>query len=191
MGRPKKVVTEPSPTESSDFQFFTEVDFNQHNNVSGMFPAYTNLTLIEDLKNDIYGAEVALNGQNISPDRRVSLSKSQAEKKERLHIIEESRPKIDETKLKNIKKDVEGLIKDSLFTTTQMQKGLADAHEEARRMVEKRIPISNEVANLLMGCNVKVDPDNKVVSRNDLVKGWKMIQKFYGENSNVEQLRRG
>jgi hypothetical protein len=191
MGRPKKVITEPSPTESSDFQFFTEVDFNQHDRIGSMFPAYTNLSLIEDLKNEIYGAELALNSQNISPERRASVSKDLVVKKERLNIIENSRPKIDEKRLMGIKKDMEGLIRDSMFTDTEMKKGLADAHEEARRMVEKVIPISDDVANVLAGCNVKIDPDNKRVSRNDLTKGWKTIKKLFGENSNVEQLRRG
>jgi len=189
MGR-KKVVKEPTPTEQSDFQFFTEADFNQHGNVNSMFPAYTNLTLIEDLRNEISSAEIALSMQNISPDRRASVEKDLEIKKERLELIESGKPKVDETKLKSIKKDIEGIIRDSMFSDSQMRKGLADAHEEARRMVEKRIPITSEVANLLSGCNVKINPDNKVVSRNDLVKGWKTIQKYFGENANVEQLRK-
>jgi hypothetical protein len=191
MGRPKKVVKEVSPTEQSDFQFFTEVDFNQYDNVGSMFPAYTNLTLIEDLKNDISKSEIALNNQNISPERRAAVSKELNIKKERLHVIESDVPKFDKDKLNTARKDMEEIISSSLFTRSEMEKGLADAHEEARRMVDKTITVPDHIANILSGCNVKINPDDKRVSRNELVKGWKTIKKIFGENSNVEQLRRG
>lgn len=190
MPRPKKV-KEVTPVEQSDFQFFSEADFNQYGRVANMFPAYTNLTLIDDLKNEISSGEIALSKQNIAPDRRASLEKDIEKKKERLYQIEENIPKVDKDKLVGVRKDVEELISSSMFSRTEMEKGLADAHEEARRMVDKSIPVSKEIANLLSGCNVKIDPDNPMVSRNELTKGWKTIQKVLGEAANVERLRRG
>ena len=80
-------------------------------------------------------------------------------------------------KVEKAEKDMEDIIKRTLFTDTEMKKGIADAHEEARRMVEKCIPVSDEIANVLSGCNVRINPDNKYVSRNELVKGWKTTRR--------------
>lgn len=186
---PKKNSKTNNPVTESDFQFFSEIDFNQYGNVSGFVPAYMNPTLIEDLKREIESEEMALSRQDLNPERRSILSKSLNQKKERLHIIENEKPNIDKDKVNNAAKEVGKLISSAMFSEYDMKKGLADAHEEARRMSERCIEVAPEIANALKGCNIEVGSD-RMVSRKHLEKAWKIMNKYLGESANVERLRR-
>ena len=181
---------EKSVVSQSDYQVFSEVDLNHHGNVSSYMPAWTYDQLIYDLESDIKTEEIQVNRQNISPERIAELSRSIKTKKERLHDILSTRPKIDKTKLASLSEELGMKIADSMFTRSDMMRGTADAHTEARRMVEPCIKLSDEEANFAMGCNVVPNKD-RMISRNQASKIWKIARKYIGESSNVEILRRG
>lgn len=186
--RPKK---ETKPVvENSDFQMFSEVDINSHGNVGSYMPAWAYDQLIEDLKADISGDEIKVRQANISVDKIAELQRTIKRKKERLDEIESSRPKIDSDVVSGLEKGLGEKIADSMFTRTEMERGTADAHTEARRMVQPCIKLSDTEANFAIGCNVVPNKD-KMVSRNQAAKIWKIARRYLGENSNIETLRRG
>lgn len=182
--------------EATEYQFFGEADLNQKGEVASQIPAYMLPQLVEDLKLEINRNEMELEDRSIEPEARGRLSNKVNQQKERLHMIETSKPKLDKDIIFGVVgKDRSGgslgeKIAESMFTYTDMQKGLADAHEEARRMSEPIIPLKDKEMEIAKGCNVKVGKGG-MVSRDDAIKVWKIGRKYLGENSNAEILRRG
>jgi hypothetical protein len=176
--------------ENSDFQMFSEVDMNSHGNVGSYLPAWAYDQLIGDLQNDIRSDEIQIKQANISVDKVNELKRTVEKKKERLHEIESSKPKLATDKIWEIEKGIGEKIADSMFTRTDMMRGTADAHTEARRMSQPCITLNDSEANFAIGCNV-VPNTSKMISRNQAAKVWKIARRFLGENSNIETLRRG
>jgi hypothetical protein len=187
MARPKKVTP---VVENSDFQMFSEIDINHHGNVGSYLPAWAYSQLIGDLQSEIDKDEIQVSQQNISSDKANELKRTIKLKRERLAEIVDSRPKVDTDQVDNIQKGLGEKISDSMFTYTDMQRGTADAHEEARRMSEPCIKLSDAEANFAIGCNV-VPNGNRMISRNQAAKMWKIARRYIGENSNIETLRKG
>jgi hypothetical protein len=181
---------ELNTVEESDFQFFSESDFNKHGSVGNFMPSYLNPSLVDELKREISEEEMAINRQDLSPERRVILSNSVEKKKERLENITSNVPELDKDKINKASKELGKMISDAMFSRYDMRTGIADAHEEARRMSEPCIPVNGEIANILQGCNIRVDKDNPKVTRTQLEKAWKIVNRYLGENSNTERLRR-
>lgn len=186
--RPKKEVK--PVVENSDFQMFSEVDINHHGNVGSYMPPWAYDQLIEDLKTDINSDELKIKQANISADKINELSRTVKIKKERLEEIVSSRPKLNTDTVHDIEKGLGEKIADSMFTRTDMMRGTADAHDEARRMVQPCIKLSDAEANFALGCNVVPNSD-RMISRNQAAKMWKIARRYLGQNSNIEILRRG
>lgn len=87
--------------------------------------------------------------------------------------------------LSEINKSMAAEITRSLFTREQMKKGLADVHEEARRMKTPFIKIDPTVAR-----SFGVPCTKGMISRDGATQIWQMTQKLRGESTNVEILRR-
>ena len=105
--------------------------------------------------------------------------------------MEKAMPKMDDKtkdKLFKVHKELGAKIADAMFTRSDMKKGLADAHEEARRMDTPVIKIGSDMSDIARACNV--NPIDGMVSRNQAEKIWKISSRFLGENSNIESLRR-
>ncbi len=185
-----KRTVEAKPMEASEFQVFSEVDLNQYGRIGSYMPAWAYTQLIDDLKNEINNMELQVRVSNISAERLSELEKSITNKKERLYEIEEGKPKIDKDKIDELQNTLGEKIADSMFSRTDMMRGIADAHEEARRMTEKCIKLSDTEAKFAKACNIPVSKD-KTISRNHASKAWKIARRYLGENSNIELLRRG
>jgi hypothetical protein len=182
--------------EKTEYQFFGEADLNRRGEVSSQVPAYMLTQLVEDLKQQVVTHEKELEDTSMQPEVRGKLMSKLREEKERLHMIEDSKPKLNKDIIAGVVgKDRNGgslgeKIAESMFTYTDMQKGLADAHEEARRMSEPIIPLRDKEMDIAKGCNVRIGKDG-MVSRDDAIRVWKIGRKYLGENSNAEILRRG
>lgn len=206
MARPKKVeeiteveeVTEKPVVKSNanEFQFFGEVDYNKNGRISSQYPAWAFRHLINELVNDITDLEKQMKDYSIDPETRGKLLSRLQIRQERLTKIRDSFPKVDKDKVysivggENENGTLGQKIADSMFTRTDMMKGIADAHEEDRRMHEPVIKLEGKEIDMAKGCNVRINGEGKV-SRNDAVKVWKIGRKYLGEVSNVEVLRKG
>jgi len=87
------------------------------------------------------------------------------------------------------KEELSPQISASLFTRTDMMKGMANPHEEAKRMVQPCIKLSGEAVQFADLCKVEVKNGN-MVSRNNAAKMFKLIGKLLGMPTNIEVLRK-
>lgn len=173
-----------------EISFFSETDMVK-GKVSSEFPAWYFNTMIDDLREDIRREEWNLE-QNIVPRDQLPIIRDRIKRlRSKLDNIEGSRPKFTEAeqnKLNKVMKELGKEISSKMFTRSQMQKGLADSHMEAKRMTEPSIPVTPEIAEVAKMCNVEITGGK--LTRKGAEKCWKMISNHFGEPSNTEYLRR-
>jgi hypothetical protein len=171
--------------------FFSEMDYNKEGKPSAQYPSWYFDVHLDSLKNDAERIEHQIKMELI-PQSEIAIQKNNLKKyRERIAKIEEGRPKlgaVDKDKVYSAYKEIGDRIADSLFTRSDMMKGTADAHEEARRMSEPCIPVTPEMREYVLSCNRT--PVSGKISRNDLSDVWKTMGKALGEPTNVEVLRR-
>jgi hypothetical protein len=80
-------------------------------------------------------------------------------------------------------------ISDAMFKRSEMERGVADAHEEARRMSEPVLKLEDKELIFVRACEGKIEANGKV-SRTTAERCWKIISRLLGENSNTEVLRK-
>ena len=172
-----------------DITFFGSSDYNKNGEVSSEYPVWTFETHIDDLKESVASKERLIANGGIEPSELIYAKEALAKDKKRLEEIEVSRPTFSEAVSNKAYKEYKDLgekISESLFTRSDMEKGLANPQEEMRRMSKPCITVSPDIAKM---CNVRVGPDNKV-NRNDASKIYKIVGHYFGENTNVEALRK-
>ena len=182
-----------------EIQFFGEADHSYGERgakkISSTYPGWYFDVHKENLKEDIAYNERMLE-MDLVPKTEVNVTKEKlAQKKKRLKEIETSKPKFngpDKDRYMKLKADLGEKIAESMFSRDEMKKGLADAHEEARRMSEPCIRVDSNEAAMLTGMNISMVRDGNAfkVSRNQASKAWKMLRKLSDESPNVESLRR-
>jgi len=173
--------------------WFSEVDINQHGNVSSDFPAWYFDQHIRELQEDIARIE-----RNVDLDlyRGQHLLKARKEiemKKGRLTAIQESKPKLEgarKDKVASIAKELGIQIGRAMFTREEKQRGLVDAHVEADRWMNPCIEVKSDVeADYYKRKGVKIVGGK--VSRIQAEICWKTMVKALGEEpiANTERLR--
>jgi len=174
-------------------EFFGDTDKNKSGNISSEAPAWYFKQHKENLENEISSTKNRLDRGEVPEAQKPETMAELARMRRKLDAINESQPKLNDSQKDIIAKTRSVLgdkIKDAMFTRTEMKMGLADAHEEARRMADPCIKVSHEEAVLIKKAGGRISNDGKV-SRNDAEKAWKLMGRSIGENSNTESLRRG
>ncbi len=141
------------------------------------------------LSETIAQKESALANDFVPAGEKGEFKEGLARDKERLHKIEESKPKFtgkEKDDLAAMIKTAGDTISDSMFKRSDMEKGIADAHDEVKRQLDACVKIDPKLAEM---AGVKLDSKG-YCSRNDATKAWKLGAKILDENSNVEVLRR-
>lgn len=172
-------------------KFFSEVDLNSKGKVSGVYPGWYYDQLKDELKEQINFEQYQLDN-NLIPKSEINLmSEELNQKKKRLRDIEASMPKLkglEKDKFAKVRDELGEKISESMFSRTDMKKGFAYAHEEARRMSEPCINLTPDMLELADKCNVRIT--GKKVSRTHAEKIWKIVSKTLGEQTNTEHLRK-
>lgn len=172
----------------ANFSFFGKVDINSKGKIGSEYPAWIMRTHMEELQESIGQKERALKAGVVDAANKPYHIEILNKEKGRLGEIMASKPTLsvnERSKVANEYTSLKGRIADSMFTRADMNLGLADAHEEARRMVTPCIDVDKTVAK---ACNVLVK-DGKV-SRNGAVKMFKIIGSYLDAPTNAESLRR-
>jgi len=173
----------------SSISFFGKVD-RKGDRITSEYPSWMLDVHVDELRESVAQRERALERGDVAPSEVNYIREALKKEKARLAEIDVAKPKLTSEQTDKVAKEYDKLgkeIKDSMFSYDEMQKGLANPHEEARRMVNPCIKVDFEVAR---ACGVT--PNEKgLVSRNDAAKIFKISGKFLGENTNVEALRRG
>lgn len=173
-------------------ELFGKIDRDYKGKLKGSYPAYYFKQQIYELEEGIRTTENRLKMDLIPPD---SIPRAKADlhaDKEKLREIKDSTPKLSQGERDRLWKCYKYLcmvIGESLFTRSQMHLGQADAHEEAKRMVNPCIKLEGDLVSLANECNCKVTK-NLLVCRNDAARIFKIIGCLLGESTNIEVLRK-
>ena len=178
--------------ELNDIQFFSSIDRKgkrADGAITSEYPAFYFYTHYEELQEstDKQQRQVDL---GLVPASELPRIKAELKRNnDRLAEIQEANPKLGPEKdaVHKLYKELEESISDSMYTRSDMQKGLVDAHEEARRMVDPLISIKG---NEKFFHNMGITARNGKVSRNEASRAYKIMGKALGENTNTERLRR-
>jgi hypothetical protein len=179
-------MAEEAKQEKGEIVFFGEVDRHSKGGFSSEYPAWYFPRQLEEMKEELRGKEEALEVPGIA--RRQELRQQVAELKHRIHEIESSKPKLSAKQKDDLAGRMRELgeeIRSAMPPRSDMMKGLADSHEEVRRMTEPCVKIDPELAR---ACGVPVTKG--LATRDGAVKVWKIGTRALGEPSNVERLRR-
>jgi len=175
---------------ASEVQVFGEVDM-RNGKVSSFLPAWYHNVHIDNLSSSIDETERRLEMGQV-PQESIHETKMQLKRdRERRDQILASRPKLEgatKDKVAKWREDLGNSISESMFTRTEMKKGLADAHEECRRMMDPCIDVRGDLAGFAKECGIRVSKGK--VNREGAAKMWKVASKMLGEISNTAILRR-
>lgn len=198
--RPKLEKATPPPKPATDVEegaagikFFSELDIGKAGKPTGEYPFWYFTVHMENMQVEIERMENTMKMGLATGPRLLSLQKELKDKKEKYDKMQENMPRFSGKQvdyLVKMSQEFGEQIRDGMFTRTEMMKGVADAHEEARRMTEGVITIKPHWRPLLQASNIRVDERNGKVSRTGLEKVWKMCRKAIGEPSNTEALRK-
>jgi hypothetical protein len=136
------------PKDGPSIVWFGEVDMNSRGVPSSDYPSYYFDPQTRELKNRITDIERGLDLDLYTGRDKVKVRQQLSEMKTRYDAIEASRPKLsgsDKDAIAKVFKDLGERIGGSMFTYSDMQRGTADAHVEADRMVNPCIEIKSQV----------------------------------------------
>jgi len=179
-----------------DIEFFGAVDRKKGEKdgiITSEYPAWMHKYQIEEMEESISRKERELERGAIPLEHQVAAKDELKREKAKMKLIETSKPKlndVDKDALAKAYKSIGKEIGDAQFTYSEMMLGTASAHEEADRMVEKRIPMERAGLSPEMAEKLNIRHDGGKVSRDDLSKAFKVYGHLLGEPTNVEVLRR-
>jgi hypothetical protein len=170
---------------------FGSIDKNRDNKIASEWPAWMQERNVDNLREEINQIEVGIkSGRIVDSDiheNRVRKAKLES----KLEAIMKSKPNPDVAEkdmLYKYYRTFGAKISESMFTRSDMNFGLAPAHEEAKRMKLPCITLDPDECNIALSCNVT--PDKKrMVSRDQASKVFKLLGKILDEPANVEHLR--
>jgi hypothetical protein len=170
---------------------FGDIDRNKDGKVASEFPAWYQLTQVDNLKEEINQIDVGIRSGRFATDEIYKAKMDKANKESNLDAIMKSKPKPSDSERNLLYKHYNAFgkkISESLYTRSDMALGLAPAHEEAKRMKLPCIVLTPDECAIAISCNVK--PDKKgMVSRDQATKAFKLLGKILDEPANVEHLR--
>jgi len=162
---------------------------NPRGQVGSTYPGWMFPRLVEDLEEQIQYEEGQLRDQLLDAVQKANIQERLVQKKDRLLKIKEGRPELNKDEVSSVRESLGEKIRDSMFTYDQMQKGLADAHQEVKRMKDPCIKLNDKELEYALGARVRISNDKKV-SRDAASKIYKICSSYLDEDSNVESLRR-
>lgn len=157
--------------------------------IKSEYPAWFLERNIDEMDNEISLREGMIERGETPPNEVLYAKQEIAKLKARRDSIMGSKPKIegkDKDKLAEAWKETGDKISESKFTRSQMEKGTADAHEEARRMSTPCVKIHPHLAELV-GISLG---KGGMVNRVQAEKAWQIGAKFLGESTNTSELQR-
>lgn len=176
-----------------DINFFGSVDRKGKRDdgaVTSEYPAFYFHTQFDELKEETEKQERQLALGLVPPSEAPYIKAEIARNKERLLDIQKANPKLEgrqKDAVYNMYKELAEQISDSMYTRTEMKKGLSDAHEEARRMSQ---PIISIKGNEKFFHNMGITATGGKITRNQASRAYKIMGKALGENTNTERLRK-
>jgi hypothetical protein len=179
--------------KKGDFmKVFGDVDRSKDGKVKSDYPSWYFNQQKDELRESIIQKERAIEMDIVPPENKGEFRSMMESEKKKLDMIEESQPKLSEVeldKVSKIRKTLGDKVRDAMFSRSQMDRGVADPHEEARRISEYCIKLDTGELEFVKSCDVPIS-NTGMVSRLSAEKSWKIASKLIGEMSNTEMLRK-
>jgi hypothetical protein len=175
--------------KESKIQFFGEFEKHPKGGYRSEYPAWMHQKLLSDMKDELKQKQKVLD-MRVPVANEGELREQIREMKSRIDDIESSKPKLSakaKDDLLRASEELEGHIRDSQFTRSEMHLGLADAHRELERSMKKSIPIR---ADLAEAAGIRLEKGKG--SREDAIKVWRLSRRACDPDlhTNAEYLRR-
>jgi hypothetical protein len=184
---------------TTDIQFFGEIDRvggTKTGTIKHSFPAWYFTNKLEELSFEINDLRNTIQDEGnlvgAHKDSIPELKRELASKESQMAQIVDSMPKLspkDKDAIASVYGELGAQIRDSMFTYTDMQRGTASAHEEARRQKEACINVPHGATMLMQNMGINAKQGGKI-SRDEAAKAWKIFGRLLGEPTNVETLRK-
>jgi hypothetical protein len=174
--------------DTSNIQFFGEIDLNDHGGIRSEMPAWYLERHIEELEESINKKETALKFNRIAPDVVPRMREEIKAEKEKLEKIKGSKPELNDSQKDRCASTYEKLekhIRDTMPTRKQTKDGLVNPYDELKRMKSHHIPIDTQMAKML-----GVKAVNGKITGDAANKCYQILGKMLGENTSIERLRR-
>ena len=174
---------------------FGEVDRNRDGKIKSDYPAWYFESQRDELEESVRHRKHQLDNDLVPLSERGIQRERLKQEEERLEKIINSKPDIQgkpaEDVIAEAVSEIGAKISKAMFSRSDMQRGTADAHEEAKRISTPIIEVkSDKEAELYKACGIKIS-DNGRVDRSQAEKVWKIGRKILGESTNTEILRKG
>lgn len=173
-------------------QLFPDIDLNPTSKMpNSPFPSWYFTEKIDELRESIRQSRAAIDNGWIAEMRLPQSRAELARKEEMLSKMLDSIPKVgkmDMEKLDSLYAEATESLKPMYYSRSDMQKGIVDAHEEARRMLDPCIDVRGDLYAIAksFGCHIT---EGKI-AREELARTWKILGKFLGKPTNTEILRK-
>lgn len=194
----QQIISTPSPIApeiiipKKDMKIFGSVDRDSKGKITSEFPAWYFDQQRDELERGIAQDEEALNQEAIPYPAKAKFREKLAQRKERLDKINEESPKLkgkEADAVFKMREEMGGAIGEAHYTFSQREKGLADPHEEVRRMTEPVIKVTSQhQAEFIKECGISIR-DGKI-TRNEAEKVYKIASKLLEQPTDIEYLRR-
>jgi len=172
-------------------EYFGKTDRRPDGKIASHVPGWYLTEHIDKLSEDISYIEKQLEGGAIPDEKRPEMKQTLKKMLDRKESILESKPKLNDLQKDLVSKTTKSLgnkIQASMFTRSDMMKGTADAHEEARRMADPCIRLDEHEIILARKAGAQISEKGEI-SRTDAERIWKFNRNLQGENSDTEHLR--
>ena len=159
-------------------------------------PAWSMRNHIEQLEESVSSKKRALERGIVVPDRVMTTKQEIENEENKLNDIKDSKPKLTQEEEKRVSEAYDTIVKlrsNTMFTYDEMNKGLADAHEEARRLSQPIIKIDDSMADICETNNIHVSANSKgdkYLSGRDADLLAKYTGQYLGKPTNMERYRK-
>ena len=174
--------------EDGKIHFFGEIDLNNEGGRISDVPSWCFDVHIDEMEESINRKRRQIEMGIVAQDSIHSMKEEIRSEQERLDRIKNSKPTLtgnQKDKCYNSYKLLGERIRDSLPTRKELEQGLVSAHDELRRMKDKHISISPEIAKACM-----VKPVNGKISGDEANKCYRILGAALGEPTSTERLRK-
>ena len=175
-----------------EVQFFGAADRKGRHadgKITSEYPAWYFVAQTEDLTEEIEHKTRSIK-MGLIPPSELPYAQEELRKQETMLERIKSKPELkgkDKDDAAKIYKHLSEQIGDTMFSRSEMKKGLVDAHEEVRRMTD---PIINVRGQTKILANMGINAKGGKISRNEASKAFKIIGRVLGEATNIEYLRK-
>ncbi len=173
-------------------EVFGQADKSKDGNIKSEYPSWYFTQQKDELEETIRHKKYMIENDLIPGSERGITRERLKQEETRLEQINMSQPKLSAAELDEVSKIRKSLgtkIADSMFRRSEMEKGVADAHEEARRMSTPVVKLDDKELGFAKVCDVAISNDGKV-NRIAAEKVWKIASRLIEEPSNTEVLRK-